>query len=107
VRRITPDEVKAAYEATGLTPRGGEYVGEGCACGLGVLLVAALGDKVLGMGDVRIERRIPGTLGIGMGYLYGFVNGFDGEPFSISSPTKYHVAGYEDGAAARAAVGLA
>jgi len=108
MNRITPEQVKAAYEKTGLTPTRGEffYLPDGNvvsgACGLGVLAYEKSGGIP--------EDRINGILGIEVDYSVGFAVGFDGQPdpYSIYSPENDDEfrAGLEDGDASARAVGL-
>jgi hypothetical protein len=110
MRRITPEEVKAAYEQRPLKPRRRCYwnpLGDGVveACGAGAVAVA---DGCCA-GPTQIDAWLAQTFG--SDYRYGFVNGFDGEsPESFlrlcptAAPTVRGKQGYLDGKAAAAAV---
>jgi hypothetical protein len=100
MRRITPEEVKAAYEKTGLKPFRGSYMrtGTGEACGIGVKAFAESGEKWWDWVDRHTRDN--------KAYHYGFVGGFDGSglgPNKEDDPADYEL-GRLDGEAAAAAV---
>jgi hypothetical protein len=100
MRRITPDEVKAAYEKTGLKPGRGCYADPytNVACGLGVMARAEGGNRWWAWIDESTQDN--------RSYHYGFVNGFDGLPIHIDLKDSMADAelGHQDGQAAAAAV---
>jgi hypothetical protein len=109
MRRITPEEVKAAYDKTGLKPDRGAYrrYDESpeqrpfAACGLGVVATAEQGEKWWDW----IESH-SGNYGTeANSYHYGFVAGFDGQRQSrLGYDVDAYDLGYLDGKAAAAAV---
>jgi len=102
MRRITVDEIKEAYKATGLTPARNTWgeSGSGCACGLGVLAVAA-GVPI----DDLCSDVVYDTINLDEFYGLGFTNGFDGNTrLGALSHRPGFNQGYDDGAAAAAAI---
>lgn len=98
-RRITPEQVKAAYEKTGLKPaRGGWYPQEGCACGLGAMLAEIDGE----VWRPRLVSTVASRLGVELDYLNGFVRGFDGRDGKLFGHLE--PLGHTDGQAAAALV---
>lgn len=106
MRRITVDEVKAAYEKTGLHPKQGEFreyetcdkVCGGCAI---TALLAADGIDIVEEPNLRAiaESRYGGH------YIGGFVCGFDGKPAAWFRDTNERERqGYADGTAAALAI---
>lgn len=90
--RISPDQVLAAYKATGLKPTREKWLGAGCACALGVLAISKGAREVYSGEIVR-------TLEITREYMGDFLLGFDGKPAAPRSTL-----GYADGKAAAEAV---
>lgn len=115
MNRITPEQVVAAYQATGLTPLQSSYAGrdaEGhvcAACGLTAMAAAegvAIDELIMHfLPGIHIRRELYKKFGYTEEYLVGFADGFDQSPvlrvFDDGEP--YHD-GYEDGKAAWAAV---
>lgn len=97
-KRITVEEVKAAYELTGFKPERHLYVDliERCACGIGVVAIA--GGVVA---DSAVIDRF-GTDTYGCEYVCDFIKGFDGEEWD--GKTGHEMDGYKDGQACAAAV---
>jgi hypothetical protein len=105
--RITPEQVVAAYKATGLTPKRNEWFcyRTNSACGMGAISVQAQGKEEA---DARgtfhwIADRYDAD------YRQGFESGFDGdkrETFDWLSPARRanRNLGYDDGQAAAEAV---
>lgn len=104
IKRITPDEVKAAYEKMGLkVKRGGYFPGVGgCACGLGAYAAAYLG-VVPAMGEVGVSCAYFNA-GFKRNYRMGFADAFDGDPENPKLQVEEYKFGYEDGLAAWEAV---
>jgi hypothetical protein len=104
--RITPEQVKEAYDKTELKPMQGEFFpAEGCACGLGAIFAQKFGKPVslIEDGDVihKLEDLFP------EGYRLGFVHGFDGREPSFKDNkviNETYNLGYEDGRASFEAV---
>jgi len=76
--RITIDEVRAAYAATGVKPKRGDYVdrqedGTLCACAIGALAIQA------GVESHYAPVRRWAHEKYGLGYVNAFVAGFDGD----------------------------
>lgn len=109
MKRITPEEVKAAYEATGLTPERSSYLStlpDGktkCACGMGAWAIANGAPDSLT--SLAMNKWL-GSHGINDDYRLGFVRGFD----SLSFKSFLHrdhdkiQTGYADGKAAAALI---
>jgi hypothetical protein len=76
MRRITVDEVKAAYEKTGLKPKRGQYISHDktCGCAIGALVLAEGIDASANCGAMATDyaERV-----FGENYRVGFVHGFD------------------------------
>jgi len=113
-KRITPEEVLAAYKATGLRPEQAEWAieyegGSRCACGLGAIFSSKVenGFQTL-YGSLYSESDLIGDeLGLSPSYIYGFTYGFDGQPSPpITQPNEREESerGYRDGRAAWEAV---
>jgi hypothetical protein len=112
--RITPEQVVAAYQATGLKPARtglGWFTEDGCACGAAALIRA----RIEGFCNPYWPFPMAAAcLGVSRPYLGGFVHGFDGIPFEDLDDPDDPAAGnadldvvrrgYRDGAAAAAAV---
>lgn len=100
-RRITADEVAAAYRETGLEPMRGAYFDHVCgrphqACGLGVLYFKSAGLKA---GDSTEGMPFSASdIGIVSVYEYAFADGFDGKICEDDTPLA--ILGYRDGTAA-------
>lgn len=79
IKRITPDEVVAAYDKTGLgVMQGGYFDADGtCACGMGVYAAARFGVDPRNYHAVDIDLAFI-RVGFTREYLRGFYNGFDG-----------------------------
>lgn len=74
---ITFEDVKAAYEKTGLKPKAHVTLKDGCACPLGALY-ASLGDYVGDyVGGLPLDR-VAAILGIASNQAYSVAEGFDG-----------------------------
>jgi hypothetical protein len=104
--RVTPEQVLAAYEATGLVAVRARYTdvtddGKLCACGLSAVYIHQSGDE--GYNTLRYgseDDLITGKLNVTQKYLNSFIDGFDG--MTKSSPADPQA--YEDGKAAWEAV---
>lgn len=113
MQRITPQEVAAAYAATGLKPHRRTWyarpmaeIDVGCACGIGVLIIHRFGNGP----DITSRMGLHAGILVGnVEYLAGFIRGFDGDPDHSQNPgweseyAEYRL-GHEDGAAAAALV---
>lgn len=97
IKRITPDEVKAAYAKTGLAVSRGGYFGDGgkCACGLGAYAAAYLGI-VPAMGEVGVSYAYTNA-GFERKYRLGFADAFDGDPENPKLQVEEYRLGYKDG----------
>lgn len=100
-KRITPEQVVAAYAATRLKPTQGFWINPSatCACGLGALI--ATRQKYLDRGMTWDDAAI--KLGVPIGYVRSFTLGFDGVSRNC---VPDHIEGFDDGRAAAMAVGL-
>lgn len=107
--RVTIEDVRAAYAATGLRPRPATWCDPdaGTACPLGALVAARWGVR-----RARTLRRSSAAtieaaslLDLSVPYAMGFVDGFDAKPLDgyLRSRADYH-SGHADGRAARAAL---
>jgi hypothetical protein len=99
MKRITPEEVQRAYEATGLKPCRiwAEPTGGEC-CGIGAMAVAA---------HVAEHPMLWGDRQYGHQYRLGFTHGFDdyGQDWAQEDrDDESFMAGYADGLAAAQAV---
>lgn len=109
INRITPDQVKAAYESTGLKPEQCIWIdtstGRNCACGLSAVYAARFDAKDL-VYDGSIFDVIADGLCLQDSYVSGFVAGFDhgGAADSANLTPEVFKLGYEDGVAAWEAV---
>lgn len=103
--RITPEQVKAAYEQTGLKPVQGEYFDRDVpplcaneptlACGLGALYRSVFpGGEADG---VSVEKWADTKYGCE--YRDGFINGFDGCRVMANETDEWKI-GHQDGQAA-------
>ena len=112
-KRITPEEVLAAYEATGLKPVQESWTdmvnGQRCGCGLTAVAMSKrkgldFSDFFSNLGDLDAEdRMLAHELGLPLDYVWGFAAGFDGNsPFGIDY-ADWRL-GYKDGRAAWEAV---
>lgn len=106
LRRITPDEVRAAYARTGLQPMRDTFLepsdsapGLMAACALGALDYEVRDDPDERPNTDQVVRR----LGLDPWYAVGFAAGFDGGIRETDASEPYRL-GYEDGAAAARAV---
>jgi hypothetical protein len=100
MKRITPEEVVAAYKETGLKPEQGITLADGCACGLGVIYAQKFGVLEADSYDVfnALERDLSPA------YIYGFIAGFDGIDYTTIGLREGESIGYEDGRACWKAV---
>jgi hypothetical protein len=106
--RITPEQVLQAYAKTGLRPMQKEYARRverfQCGCALTACAVAAgvPFDEIL---DARPARAIiMKALGLTWDYVAAFTDGFDVGGQCSADNYETYKAGYDDGAAAAAAV---
>lgn len=106
MKRITPEEVVAAYDKTGLSVARQEYFSDKgrCACGLGAYAAAFLGSNPMADEGFDVSRVLSDS-GFGWLYRHGFGNGFDGDnrESSLTGHSEYQ-AGVKDGVAAWEAV---
>jgi len=108
MKRIMPDDVLRAYQATGLKPLQGEfreYKTCDTVCG-GCAITALLASDGIDIVEEPNLRRIAEGRWGGF-YIGGFVCGFDGKPaawFDRDNSREEERIGYEDGQAAAAAV---
>jgi hypothetical protein len=96
-RRLTPEEVKAAYEATGAEPRRSLWVrpknlksftqdcGDAKACGLGVMYLKEKQPALISQEHSPNEAKAYAELALGHEYVNGFISGFD-SGHEITSP---------------------
>lgn len=103
MKRITPEEVVAAYAVTGLKPEAGHVgvSGDRKCCALGALYYAKHGTSA--------ERTSIAIHDLGLDHAYGqdFAEGFDCELSGVPPPIPWAgmgVQGIEDGVAAAKAV---
>lgn len=109
-RRVTPEEVKAAYEATGaeprrrtwVTPKRGMSVVENCgdaqACGLGVMFLKERQPSKISE-DTWNAASYYAKSEFGEDYVQGFVSGFD-NPGHVPGHKGRECQGFCDGKAA-------
>ncbi|WP_010271408.1 hypothetical protein [Paenibacillus senegalensis] len=108
INRIAPEQVKEAYEKTGLKPmqNGWFEISTKCACGLSAVLAAEKGIEWL-ESQFRLRRSrsyiASERLNLLPSYVTGFTSGFDGGVF-FHSEGGTSALGYEDGKAAWEAV---
>lgn len=99
MRRVTVDEVIAAYNQTGLKPKQRNYFwNDGCACAFGVLYIANRGsieDERKGYFADKYADDLTGSTD----YTNGFIAGFDGDELENEEYDKEFLAGFEDGTA--------
>jgi hypothetical protein len=102
VKRVSVEEVKAAYAATGMRPYRGSYCssldGQLCGCGLGAVFFKEKHYSPGGTCDVHKALKLDYE------YIGGFVGGFDGDSPEECEGGEYELAGYADGKAAAEAV---
>ena len=104
-RRIWPQQVLAAYEATGLKPVRGEWFSDGCSCPLGALYLQAR-NLTAPCGEVACDDALKQADDwscevFGIVYTEGFFKGFD----TIDKSPETHFCheerlGFDDGRAA-------
>ena len=95
-KRITPEEVVAAYKKTGLRPGRYDIIPhKGFCCGLGAVTIASDGDGGLfGYSFVEAEY--------GSEYVSGFLLGFDAvSPYRVVGDDPRRQQGFDDGWAAQ------
>lgn len=80
MRRVTSEQVLAAYQATGLRPRRHLTCDarDGLACPIGVLAYQAWDGRTVG--GPRMVEEARQVLGLSHGYTMGFVDAVDGRP---------------------------
>lgn len=107
MRRITVEEVKAAYQATGLKPIRKLFIkglNDKCGC---ALTACAIASGCTTYGDIFAQpirsTHIFSSLGLNRSYADGFTEGFDGysKPEGVSDE---NIIGYDDGRAAALAI---
>ena len=101
MKRITVEEVKAAYEKTGLKPvRGTFNDGKGCGCALGALYMAQGGAACCSDPEEWCDAEFD------FAYWDGFAGGFDAkEDFSLPDYVSLsRKEGHADGRAVAAAI---
>lgn len=112
INRITPDQVKAAYESTGLKPEQCIWIdtsaGRNCACGLSTVYVSKFDQETLETKVSTADGYFPVVIGHGLEldyhYVDGFTCGFDGASSLLDRVHERFKQGYEDGVAAWEAV---
>lgn len=108
MERITPEQVKAAYEKTGMKPARCSMLwwkkdGAPCGCGLGALFVASHGGLDAFRDVVLMPALRPWAQERwGAKYVYGFIVGFDDNGLPCNDARKRE--GRADGRAAAALV---
>lgn len=97
--KITIEEVKQAYEKTGLQPTTHEYYSpEGQCCPFGAIILATHPEILeSGMSAREIVYTISqeGKSIFGIGYMWGFTDAIDGKFFGINE--ERYSEGYRDG----------
>jgi hypothetical protein len=99
IKRITVEQVKAAYAETGLTPKRGTWRVGQFACGIGVIGEQVSRDNTW---DGAVEYAA--SLGLDFDYVFGFIGGFDASGIPDEGESIEFRTGYSDGKAAAAAV---
>lgn len=103
MKRITPEEVKAAYEATGLSPNRGCWYDDGCGCGLTAYAIA---NGIVSLADIQAvpddqdnEYAVcdPLVAVLGTIYVSGFVDGFDNSRIRPRVSSRDDISAYECG----------
>ena len=95
MNRITIEQVKVAYEKTGLTPiRGTLEFGEGCP------VDALLAER--GVTDCHSGYSAADALDVSPLYIRGFIDGVDGNKNGCRADNPAYHLGYIDGAAVAA-----
>jgi hypothetical protein len=106
MRRITPDEVKAAYERTGIVPATccwyGLKGGSACGCALTAMCIDA-GHVSITLTESKMNY-VQDALGLDPHYTRGFLFGFDG--VNVNDCQGAVNIGHEDGVACAEAMGL-
>jgi len=108
MKRITVDQVKKAYETTGLQPKKGKFFSvtmKGmekvkCACGMGAVYMHEAQNSI--MSEYPVIKYLDDNYGTD--YRAGFAHGFDDEPCELEDTDERFQQGYEDGKAAREAI---
>jgi len=113
-KRITPEEVLAAYAETGLKPKQCEWAWEDIngvrgACGLGAIYSNQFENGFVELINPTISEfdLVGDSLGLSQAYVNGFVYGFDGHlslPEIPSEKREETERGFADGKAAWEAV---
>lgn len=105
--RVTIEDARAAYAATGLRPMPGMWCDRatGCACPLGALVAARYGrgraSSLIDMDDATALLGLPGWYSLG--YVEGFDDGAARWRYKFPDGSPY-LTGYADGRAAHAAL---
>ena len=105
MRRITVDEVRAAYEKTGLTPVRHMWLSDNCACALtACMLSSGVQRKEIALAEQQwaCDELASTTLGLDEAYTDFFTSGFDG--CRLGTVTEEEGYGYQDGRAVAAAI---
>jgi hypothetical protein len=99
LKRITPEEVVAAYRESGMKPKRGHFNVDGCGCGIG-----AKGCQRFGSLDTPSDQIADwAEATYGGEYCDGFYEGFDGNEMSQWDINERYVLGHADGVFARLA----
>jgi hypothetical protein len=106
-RRITVDDARAAYLATGLVPTSQVFIEDGCGCPEYALFLQAHGRKCEKVYDESLEGDCAAMWAdeqYGEQYAQGFRDGFDGNQLSGDSVPERIRVGHADGVAVAVAL---
>jgi hypothetical protein len=101
MKRITPEEVVAAYKETGLKPVTDDFGNVRSKCGCALTALAYKNNPTVELYDILVNFADDEDFGIlpyDENYLYDFISGFD------RSTLRKGTQGLQDGLAARHAV---
>lgn len=98
MNRITPEEVLAAYEKTGLKPGRFLYKDNYLKCGCPVTALAeSIGCTYEPSDEGLFLARFARERELNISYLNGFINGVDSTNHPTTSEKKEFIDGFEDG----------
>lgn len=106
MKRITVDDVRAAYEKTGLVPMRHIWLSDNCACALSACMLAnGVNRKEIERADDNFDCETLAAERLKLEQVYAdyFISGFDGVR-NTCAVTEEELQGHQDGLACAAAI---